>query len=274
MSLTLRWLGVAGLEFTLAGRTLLVDPMVTRPSPWQVISFRRVLPRGDLVAQYIHCADDVLVSHAHYDHLLDVPEVLKQTGARAYGSRNTGIILGCYGLPAERFSTLQTGDCLDLGPFQVEVFPASHTRTPFDRWIDGPLPERAAQARTPLRLVDYRMDECFSFRIHAAGITFLVGNHPAPADVLLIDPFHAPDELAKIVAGVAPQVVAPVHWENFMRPLSKPQRPMLVTRQQGWRGWPPLRSLDLRAFSRCVERAHPGTKVIIPELFAGVDFHT
>lgn len=271
MPLTLRWMGVAGLEFAQDGHTLLIDPMFTRPSPWQVISLRGVAPDRGLIARYIQRADTVLVSHAHYDHLLDVPEVLRLTGAQAYGSRNTGILLSRHGLGVERFTRIRVGECFTSGPFAVEVFPARHTDTPLDRWINGPLPESIDHLRLPLRLVDYRMDEYFSFRIRAGEKTFLVGNYPARADVLLIAPFHAPEELAQIVSGVAPRVVALVHWENFTRPLSKPQKAMLVTRRQGWAGWPPLRRLDLSAFASRVEQACPGVKVIIPQMFAEMD---
>jgi L-ascorbate metabolism protein UlaG (beta-lactamase superfamily) len=267
MPVTLRWLGVAGLEFSLGGYTLLVDPFFTRPSPWQVISPRGVAPDAALVARHIRRADSVLVTHAHYDHLLDVPEVLRQTGARAYGSRNTCDLLARHGFPAQEYSCISAGDRFELGPFLVEVFPARHTRTPLDHWINGPLPARITRRKLPLRLVDYRMDDCFSFRIHAAGKTFLAGNHPAPADVLLIAPFHSPAALHEILSAVAPAIVVPIHWENFTRSLSKSQRPMLVTRHQGWAGWPPVRRLDLEIFARRIEQIRPGVQVLIPEMF-------
>jgi L-ascorbate metabolism protein UlaG (beta-lactamase superfamily) len=267
MPVTFRWLGVAGLEFSLAGSTLLIDPFFTRPSPWQVISLRGVAPDRALIAKHVQRADAVLVTHAHYDHMLDVPEVVRQTGAQAFGSRNTCDLLANYGLPTERYTCIAAGDRLSLGPFQVEVFPARHTHTPLDRWINGPLPVRLAPGQQPLRLVDYRMDDCFSFRIHTDGKTFLAGNHPVTADVLLIAPFHSPAALAEIIGAVAPKVVVPIHWENFTRPLSKTLRPMFVTRRQGWAGWPPLRRLDLAVFVQRIEQIQPGVQVLIPELF-------
>lgn len=263
----MRWLGVAGLEFSLAGHTLLFDPFFTRPSAWQVVLLRGVVSDRALIARHIPRADHVLVSHAHYDHLLDVPAVLHQTGALAFGSRNTCDLLGLHGLPGARYTCIAVGDQLELGPFRVEVFPARHTHTPLDRWINGPLPARLAQGRLPLRLMDYRMDDCFSFRLWAEGKSFLIGNHPAPADVLLIAPFHAPEALQEILKEVAPKVVIPIHWENFTRPLSKPLQPMLVTRWQGWDGWPPLRQLNLADFSRRIELVSPGVQVMIPEIF-------
>lgn len=267
MPLKLRWFGVAGVEFSLKGRTLLIDPFFTRPSPWKMITLQRVSPDAALIMRYVHRADYVLVSHGHYDHLLDVPEVLRLTGARAYGSRNIYRLLVSHGLPKERLAHIRVGDRIDLDPFQVEVFPARHTRTPLDRWINGTF----SPHRPPLRLVDYRMDDCFSFRIHAAGKTILAGNYPVPADVLLIAPFHPPAQLEEILRGVAPQVVIPIHWDNFTRPLSKPLRPMLVTGRQGWAGWPPVKRMNLAQFTRRVEQIRPGVRVLVPGLFTEED---
>jgi L-ascorbate metabolism protein UlaG (beta-lactamase superfamily) len=263
VTVKLRWFGAAGIEFSLAGRTLLIDPFFTRPSPWQVVSLRRVLPDTALIERHVRRAEAVLVSHAHYDHLLDVPEVLRLTGAQAFGSRNTCDLLASHGLPAGRLTCIRVGDRIGLDPFQVEVFPARHTRTPLDRWINGALPAQ----QPPLRLIDYRMDDCFSFRIHAAGKTILAGNQPVAADVLLIAPFHAQAQLEEILHGVAPQVVILIHWDDFTRPLSKPLRPMLVTRWQGWTGWPPVKRLNLALFARRVEKIRPGVRVLVPELF-------
>jgi L-ascorbate metabolism protein UlaG (beta-lactamase superfamily) len=262
----MRWLGVAGLEFTLDGHTLLVDPMFSRPSTWQLLALRGVASNQALVASRVRQVDHVLVTHAHYDHLLDVPEVLRLTGARAFGSRNTCDLLAAHDLPADRIVHIRVGDRLMLDPFAVEVFPAQHTSTPLDRWINGPLPSRIA-ARLPLRLMDYRMDVNYSFRIHAHGLTILVGNYPVPADVLFIAPYHSPAALAKILGAVSPRLVVPIHWDNFMRPLSQPLRSMLVTPFQGWSGWPPLRRLSLEVFARQIKQIQPGVQVLLPEIF-------
>jgi L-ascorbate metabolism protein UlaG (beta-lactamase superfamily) len=267
MPVTFRWLGVAGLEFQLDGQTLLVDPMFTRPPVWQLLMLRGVKSNREIITRYVHQAQHVLVTHAHYDHLLDVAEILQITGAQAFGSPNTCDLLTARGLPAKRVKRVAVGDQFSLGPYAVEVFPARHTITPMDRWINGPLPARVAIGRRPLRLVDYRMDENFSFRIQTPGCSFLVGNHPTPADVLFIAPYHSPAVMAEVVRAVSPRLVVLIHWDNFMRPLSRPLRVMPVTRLQGLSGWPPLRRLDLRAFAQRLEQSRSGLEVLVPEIF-------
>ena len=42
---------------------------------------------------HIHRANFVLVTHAHYDHIFDVPCIAERTGATVIGSESTGNIL-------------------------------------------------------------------------------------------------------------------------------------------------------------------------------------
>jgi len=268
-NLSFRWMGAGGLAFSGGGRTLLIDPFFTRPPVRALLAFSRVAPDWALVARHTSQADYVLVSHAHYDHLLDVPEVLRLTGARAYGSHNTCSLLALHGLPASQLACITPGDRLALDPFTVDVFPGRHTHTPLDRWINGPLPERfnRAQMRLPLRLVDYRMDACFSFRIQAGGRSLLVGGHSTQAEILYLAPYFAGDRLHALLAAVEPRQVVLIHWDDFTRPLSRPLRPMLVTHRQGRSGWAPIGRLDLVAFTRLVQATRPKTSVLVPELF-------
>jgi L-ascorbate metabolism protein UlaG (beta-lactamase superfamily) len=67
----LRWLGCAGYEIvTDRGTIIYVDPWLTSHT------FSAPISVGD-----IQRADAVLLSHAHFDHALDVPEILNRTGA-------------------------------------------------------------------------------------------------------------------------------------------------------------------------------------------------
>jgi hypothetical protein len=84
---SLRSLGAACFALDADGQALLPDPFVSR------VSFRRMMVgriRSDpaLVARYVKRAHYVLVSHAHFDHMLDAHEVMRLTGESAYGSAN------------------------------------------------------------------------------------------------------------------------------------------------------------------------------------------
>jgi L-ascorbate metabolism protein UlaG (beta-lactamase superfamily) len=79
MSLAFRWLGTAGIELRAADQVLALDPFFTRPSLRQML--RPITPDPAVVASHLLRCNFVLVTHPHYDHLLDVPAVLEQTGA-------------------------------------------------------------------------------------------------------------------------------------------------------------------------------------------------
>ncbi len=252
MPLKLRWFGVAGVEFSLKGRTLLIDPFFTRPSPWKMITLQRVSPNAALIMRYVHRADYVLVSHGHYDHLLDVPEVLRLTGARAYGSRNIYRLLISHGLPKEQLAHIRVGDRIDLEPFQVEVYPARHTRTPLDRWING----TSLLIDHHYALVDYRMDDCLAFgstRQEKRSSPVIPGARGCASDrALSIRRRSWKKSCVSRAAGGEPD-----HWDNFTRPLSKPLRPCW-DRPPGLAGWPPVKRMNLAQFTRRVEQTARG----------------
>ena len=87
-NLKIKYLGTAGFILSDQHRTVVLDPFISRPNLTQTFT-QRLLSDPELVRQHIPNADDVLIGHAHYDHILDAPEVCKQTGARLIGSKAT-----------------------------------------------------------------------------------------------------------------------------------------------------------------------------------------
>ncbi len=260
----LRWLGVAGIELRLGSQTLAIDPYFTRAS------LRRMLGRMHsdrrLVAGQLPRCDYVLVTHPHYDHLADVPEVVRNTGAIVLGSANACRLLAALGVPARQVRQISAGDSLALGDFRVEVLPGQHGKIPLAGVFNRPLSSRL---RPPLRAWDYRMDCCFSFLVHAAGYRVLVGlgEYPAEApgiDLLCIGVINSPECYQSLLQRARPQVVVPIHWDDLFRPVSQPTHPMLAP--PAWR-IPPLRRVDLAGFVHMVHAMFPATQVIVPEIF-------
>lgn len=260
-----RWLGVAGLEFVVDGYTLLVDPFFTRPSRRALLTAARVRTDEALAEQHAPRADAVLVTHPHYDHIMDVPAIARRTGAVVYGSPNACALLAVSGITGDQARVIHSGDRLSLGPFAVEVFPARHAPIPAARLFNGPLP---GNLRLPLRLSDYRMDHAYSFRIQAGEESLLIGNHPAPAGALFLIPFQTPSRMKEILLGVSPRRIILIHWEDFNRPVTHPLVPMLLTHAQGLpRGFPPLRRIDMAAAVSQIQTILPGVPIEVPGLF-------
>jgi len=256
-----RWLGVGGIELRAGDQVILIDPYVTRFPLWRM-AVGRVRPNRELIARKIPRCDFVLVTHPHVDHLLDVPDVVRNTGAVALGSANACRLLAVLGVPAAQVREIDVGDQLTLGNFQVDVLPAGHVTFWGWRPFSGPLP---SDLRPPLRARDYRMDRCFGFLVDAGGRRLLhCPGVAVPAEVLTVKPLGTRGRYESLLRNVRPRVVVPVHWEHFGRPMSKPVRPLVVPSGQAV---PLLKRIDLARFRQVVEQTAPGTLVLIPEMF-------
>lgn len=268
-SLRFRWLGVAGVELACAGRRLLLDPFLTRFSYADLL--RPLRSDGALLARHLPRAEVILLSHPHWDHLFDVPALIAQTGSHAYGSHNSELLLQAAGVPPEQTHRVAAGDRLALEPFRVTVLPAEHVtilgRTPLQGELRTPL-------SPPRRPWQYRMDEDFSFLIEAGGWRCLywsgVSTGPAPpADVLFVQPFGDPERFAPLLRAADPRWVVPVHWDDFLQPLTAPPRPSFEPPR--W-GWPPLRRVDLSRFTARLARLAPEAEVLVPRRLASYAF--
>jgi L-ascorbate metabolism protein UlaG (beta-lactamase superfamily) len=252
VSLSFRWLGAAGVMLKAGGQVLALDPFFTRPSLVQML--RPVSPDPSLVAKKLPECNVLLVTHSHYDHLLDVPEVLHHTGAAAYGSPNTCQLLKLLGVPQKQVNEVQVGDKLSLGTFKVEVIAGQHSPIPFGWIFNGRL---RPGLRPPLRVQDYRMDVCLGYCITVMGSRLLVcAGEPQPADILFAVAQESRKYYLRLFRGVRPHTFVPIHWDNFTRPLSKPLRKF--TR--------PFR-MQVGKLSRLARQTLPHVKVILPEIF-------
>ena len=137
-SISFRWLGVAGLEFSANNHVIVIDPYFTR-FPLLKLFFGRVQPNRELIAEQIKHCEFVLITHAHFDHLMDVPDVVRNTGATALGSPNACRLLSVCGVPQDRIREIKAGDKLNLAGFGVEVFSAQHVKLPGYSLSNSPL---------------------------------------------------------------------------------------------------------------------------------------
>jgi L-ascorbate metabolism protein UlaG (beta-lactamase superfamily) len=252
--LSFRWLGVAGLEITAGEVVLSIDPYLSRlPFRWM---FWRLRANPAVVAAAIPRASYLLVTHAHFDHLLDVPEVVHLTGAPLYGSPNTCRLAEALGVPDSHTHLIDYGDRLHLAPYDIYVHAARHIPVPL--FGPGRLPRRL---RPPFSVFNYRMDTNFCLDIRVAGLRLITdpGLTPevmGPVDVLFMYPFRNENLLRQLLPALSPRLVVPVHWDNFWRPLSLPLRSTLL---------PSLKRLNLTRQLDLVKVIVPGSQILKPE---------
>ncbi|MCD8524171.1 MAG: hypothetical protein LRY72_18210 [Saccharospirillaceae bacterium] len=90
--LSIQYLGVGGHLIRYGNTTLLTAPSFTNPHFMRVGPFMPISTDKERVDQYlpdVSAAEMILVGHAHYDHLMDVPYIMNRyaTQADVYGSR-------------------------------------------------------------------------------------------------------------------------------------------------------------------------------------------
>jgi L-ascorbate metabolism protein UlaG (beta-lactamase superfamily) len=263
--LSLCYLGAAGWRIRAGEASLLIDPYFTRLSLWAML-LGRAAPNLDLIRRSTPPADAILVTHPHFDHLMDVPEAARITAATVYASPQSCDLLEMLGVPARQLCPIHPGDRLACGPFEVEVFASAH------RLIFGGVPYAGPLRRDltpPLRAADYRMDIQYSLLIAVDGLRVLLasGIRDEPqveSEVLLVGADAGRDQLAAILNGSRPRCVLPNHWDDMFTPLSRPARPM-ITPPAGL--IPTPRRIDMQAFARQVAELRPGCQVILPERF-------
>ncbi len=131
-NLKIQYLGTAGFILSDQHRTIVLDPFISRPNFWQTFT-QPLLSDPTLVKKYIPNADDVLIGHAHYDHILDAPEVCKQTGARLIGSKATLMYGRSAGLSEAQMLETKGREVIECGQWQVVGLPSIHGKALFGR---------------------------------------------------------------------------------------------------------------------------------------------
>lgn len=111
------WLGHGSFRFEIGDQVLLLDPWLTG---------NPMLPE-DQHAAAVEGADHILLTHAHFDHVVDVVSLCKKLGVPAVGQYD---LMGHWsetgGIETVGFNK---GGTVDLGGVQVSMVPASHSST-------------------------------------------------------------------------------------------------------------------------------------------------
>ncbi len=227
-ALRLRYLGTAGFVLELAGRTLVLDPFVTRPSLWTTAA-RRLVANEALVAKLLPRADDVLIGHAHHDHILDAPALCKQTGARLIGSRAACNVGRAAGLPEAQLVETAGREDIASGALTLRGLPSRHGRVYFNRvTLPGDIP---APPPWPPKVRELRHGLVLNWYVEGAGVRVVHVDSAdfieeelegLQADVLClcaIGRHYRPGYTETVIRMLRPEIVVPCHWDWFFAPI-------------------------------------------------------
>lgn len=245
----IEWWGTAAFRIRVHGpgglRTLLLDPYLTR-SPHSTPAVRTSLDDASN-------ADAILLSHGHFDHVQDVPELLiRNPELKVYGGatsiRTIRRLLANRGFKTTaEWNLHEVGDTLlDLGlpPEERKAVSVCSARSKHVHFDTGLVKTTLARTlRSPFRkyarfqlLTQYPCGETLAYFIDLSGFRILFLGSAGPTDAMLrewsrfaIDcllvPLQGNSRIcaigANIVEKLRPRVVIPHHHDDFYPPISQ-----------------------------------------------------
>ena len=90
--LTVKWYGTNALELKHSNGSFMIDPYVSRDN-------KRFCVPSEVDKYLTSKPDFVLMTHAHWDHLPDMPYLIKKTDTVLYASRTACNIMRTFGVP-------------------------------------------------------------------------------------------------------------------------------------------------------------------------------
>jgi L-ascorbate metabolism protein UlaG (beta-lactamase superfamily) len=241
-ALAAHFLGTSSVLLRDENTSILCDGFVTRPGMLS-LQFGNINPNRQLVRTAIDRLDvanslaAVFCAHSHYDHAMDAPIWVNETGADLIGSESTANIGRGLNVPESSLKVVSDGQTLSYNDFELTFIHSVHS--PGDLYpgvvtdpLVPPAPTRAWKSATCYSvLVNHPQGRIL---IHASANFVpgaLAGHH---ADVIYFGVGllgKQSDEFIntywnEVVVTTGARRIILVHWDDFFRTLDHPLRPM------------------------------------------------
>lgn len=284
-TLRLQYLGTAGWAIRSGSTTVLVDPYISRINGPPPPGSPRYSPPGDSRPAYhwddvavaderaidsrIVSADYLLVTHTHYDHVLDVPYIARKTGAVVIGTESTQNVMRTYDVPERNLLTVRGGEDYEFGSLSIKVVPSLHSPLDHKHYFSSAVAPPGLKEPLTLRqihpeggtlayLVRFSETQVLVFGSMNYIETEIDGLRPdvviAGAGQSRRDIYRYTDRLMQVLHK--PELVLPTHWDNFLAPYGASQAPALKA---------------LEAFAEEVKAASPETRMLVPRYFEMIE---
>lgn len=227
---------------------------------------------ADVVDRFADRAENILVTHTHWDHFNDVPHIAARTGARVLGTLTAHHLGLAYGLPAGQLAPVKGGEVLDFDGYTIEVVGSLHSRNA--AWSMAFPGVRVSPPPRPTKISDLPEGDTLAYQIRVDGgpsVFFmgasdldernLAGLAPDVAMIASAATTSVADYVPRLMAALDhPRTVVPVHWDNFETPLTNP--PTVATTDRA----------RLDALIADVRRVSPRSRVVVPEYHTAYRF--
>lgn len=241
------YLGTTMLLFDDGTNQILFDCHVTRPSLLTCLG-GRLKPDTKVVDKVIRDFDmgrlgGIFISHSHHDHVMDAPVFARKCGCNVYGSASTCNIARGNGVPENRIFSYEDAMAYRVGEFQISVIPSLHSRPHWYNNDIGMMVEEPFSMPAPKKA--FKEGGSVDFLVTHRGRRYLIRpsynyvDHQLDnirADVLFLGISGLSKDsrkgrerfFAATIGTVQPELVIPVHWDNFFTPLYGPVKGMPV----------------------------------------------
>ena len=227
----LSWYGTASVMLESNGYRIAVDPFLGIPLKDSVC-------RRKLHAVKYRTADAVLVTHGHFDHILDIPRLYRNKDVKVYATKTPCKTLLKRGMNRDQLHMITPGIEFTLGDFTIRVYQGRHCR--FDLGVMIKTLFKADTFRNPQRLLQLlklnkkyaENNETLFYEIEAEGKRIqlmgsmgmsLIENYPTGADALIL-PFQGTGNpaltVAPIIHRLQPKMILLDHYDDTFPPMS------------------------------------------------------
>ena len=250
----LTWFGTAGFRIETGKYNILIDPYFTRNE--------KAVPQQSMIPSEMKDTDMIFISHGHFDHIYDVPEIASKSHATVYCGKGIDETLILKGLQKDQIQcVVSDGEVIGFDSFEAQAYYSKHIQ--FDRWL---LIKTFARINFRLSkylplLREYPEGQVLSWRFVIEGkVIHHFGSAGSTVDELerlgkqSIDILLVPmqghtliDQIAhNYVKTLNPKMVIPHHQDNFFPPIST--------------------MIDLKDFIERVKQTNPDSVVKVVEL--------
>jgi L-ascorbate metabolism protein UlaG (beta-lactamase superfamily) len=232
-AIEINWYGASCLSITDDKTRIIIDPFLTRPSLWKVLTNQALVSDTQLVNKFFGKDTRetiILITHTHFDHILDLPAVLKANPkALVYGPSETIDFLKLFKIDTNLFNSLAKNTEFKIGQFTIQSFDILHSELPLGfSFSRGKMNSKMA---TPLGAQDYKSMNSHSFLIKHKDAKILLHPSSVPQDYNLLDIDLLIVGLTSIDIGslkkevidkVKAKKVFAIHHDNFFKAFDEP----------------------------------------------------
>lgn len=247
----LKWFGTASVMYQEGKDKILFDPF---------FPLNKKLYQPSL-AEYAE-VEHIFITHGHFDHLIDVPEILSKGKATVYCSEIVANILQQDGVESDRIVILNPGHSIETGPFTINAVKGRHIV--FDKWM---LFKTFCNYRMLVHHANLRKMLKVSSKFQEGGQTLLYQIKTRDKHVLHLGSLNLPED--QVYPKNMDMLLIPLQGRsdlnNYTMPYIKLLEPKTVLLHHFDDSFPPVSStVDTKGFSKKLKECFPEVELIVP----------